>query len=161
MQTLNKTKKAGKYVDTKHVDSLLRTYKKERWVQNSKKIGKADSLSVWYSIEELQEFIATAQKNGADGIKMYFGAYSPETAKNEGYEDRQTIVLVATKNKLTENGTPFDKSIHINTDKGNQVLAYNLGRICPPYCGGVGEGIDFDNIGVTLIDNNSDGMVVI
>jgi hypothetical protein len=160
MQTLNKKTQAGKYVDTKHVDSLLRTYKKERWIHNSKRIGKADSLSVWYSIEELQEFITTAQKNGADGIKMYFGTYSEETAKNEAYEDRQTIVLVATKNKLTENGTPFDKSIHINTEKGSQILAYNVGRICPPLCGGVGESIDWDNLGITLIDN-SDGIVIV
>ncbi len=160
MQTLNKTKKAGKYVDTKHVDSLLRTYKKERWIHNSKRIGKADSLSVWYSIEELQEFIATAQKNGADGIKMYFGTYSEESTKDELHEDRQTIVLVATKNKLTGEGKPFDKSIHINTEKGSEILAYNVGRLCPPYCGGVGESIDWDNIGVALIDN-SDGIVVV
>ena len=161
MQTLNRTKKAGKYVDTKHVDSLLRTYKKERWIHNSKRIGKADSLSVWYSIEELQEFIATAQKNGADGIKMYFGTYSEESTTDELREDRQTIVLVATKNKLTEDGTPFDKSIHINTGNGSQILAYNVGKICPPFCGGVGgEGIDFDNIGVTLIDS-ADGIIVV
>lgn len=160
MLTLKKAKKAGKYVDTKHVDSLLSTYKKERWIHNSKRIGKADSLSVWYSIDELQEFIATAQKNGADGIKMYFGAYSEEVAKDETYEDRQTIVLVATKNKLAENGQPYDKSIHINTENGNQILAYNLGRMCPPFCGGVGESIDWDNVGITLIDN-SDGIMVV
>ncbi len=160
MLTTKKTQKAGKYVDTKHVDSLLSTYKKERWIHNSKRIGKEDSLSVWYSIEELQEFIATAQKNGADGIKMYFGAYSKEAAKDESYEDRQTIVLVATKNKLTKNGQPFDKSIHVNTGKANQILAYNVGRICPPFCGGVGESIDWDNLGTTLIDG-ADGIVVI
>jgi hypothetical protein len=65
MLTLKKAKKAGKYVDTKHVDSLLSTYKKERWIHNSKRIGKEDSLSVWYSVEELQEFLATAKQNGA------------------------------------------------------------------------------------------------
>jgi hypothetical protein len=160
MLTIKKSKKAGKYVDTKHVDSLLSTYKKERWIHNSKRIGKEDSLSVWYSIEELQEFIATAQKNGADGIKMYFGTYSKEAAKDEIYEDRQTIVLVATKNKLTENGNAVDKSIHINTENGSQILAYNMGRICPPLCGGSGESIDWDNLGITLIDN-SEGIVVI
>jgi hypothetical protein len=160
MLTLKKTKKAGKYVDTKHVDSLLSTYKKERWIHNSKRIGKEDSLSVWYSIEELKEFIATAQNNGADGIKMYFGTYSKEAAKDETHEDRQTIVLVATKNKEMENGRSFDKSIHINTENGNQILAYNLGRMCPPFCGGSGESIEWDNVGITLIDN-SDGIVII
>jgi hypothetical protein len=48
-----KTVKAGKLVDTAHVDTIIRNYKKERWVHNSKRLGKEDSLSVWYSIEEL------------------------------------------------------------------------------------------------------------
>src|SRR3981189_3992958 len=133
---LTKTvKKAGKYVNSKHVDSLLRNYKKERWVQNSKHIGKEDSLSVWYSLEELQEFLETAKENGADGIKMYFGVYKADTAKDQGYEDRQTIVMVASKNKINSNGRGEDKSIYITTGNDSRILAYNAGRICPPYCG--------------------------
>lgn len=160
-------KKAGKFVNSKHVDSLLSNYKKERWAQNSKHIGKEDSLSVWYSVEELQEFLETAKSHGADGIKMYFGVYKPETAKEKRYEERQTIVLVASKNKVLDNGTEFDKSIYINGDKGAEILAYNSGRICPPACtgggGGTGtetSGFDWDNPGI-LIDRQGEGMVVI
>jgi hypothetical protein len=40
-----KSLNVGKYVDTKHVDSAIKTYKKERWIHNSKRIGKEDSLS--------------------------------------------------------------------------------------------------------------------
>jgi hypothetical protein len=160
---LTKTvKKAGKYVNSKHVDSLLGNYKKERWVQNSKHIGKEDSLSVWYSVEELQEFLETAKENGADGIKMYFGVYKADTAKEERYEERQTIVLVASKNKVLENGATIDKSIYINGDKGAEILAYNTGRICPPACAGTGidTGFDWDNMGI-LIDRKDDGMIII
>ncbi|MEP7277058.1 MAG: hypothetical protein ABI813_00305 [Bacteroidota bacterium] len=164
------TKKAGKYVNSKHVDSLLSNYKKERWVQNTKHIGKEDSLSVWYSVEELQEFLVTAKQNGADGIKMYFGVYKPDTAKEERYEDRQTIVMVAAKTKVLESGTSVDKSIYIKTDKGVEILAYNTGRICPPACGdGTGNppppntdtnGFDWDNMGI-IIDRKEEGMIVI
>lgn len=159
---IRKVKKAGKYVNGKHVDSLLNNYKKERWVQNSRHIGKEDSLSVWYSVEELQEFLETAKQNGADGIKMYFGVYKPDTAKEQLYEDRQTIVMVASKNKVLDNGASVDKSVYINTSTGAEILAYNTGRICPPLCGdtGVGTGFDWDNPGI-LIDRKDEGMIVI
>jgi hypothetical protein len=158
------SKKAGKYVNSKHVDSLLNNYKRERWVQNSKHIGKEDSLSVWYSIEELQEFIANAKQNGADGIKMYFGVYKPDTAVDERYEDRQTIVMVASKTKILEDGTSADKSIYINANNKPEILAYNAGRVCPPACGdgtgtGGGTGYDLDGIGI-LIDRKDEGMIV-
>jgi len=156
-------KTAGKYVNSKHVDSLLTNYKKERWVQNSKHIGKEDSLSVWYSVEELQEFLDTAKANGADGIKMYFGVYKADTAKDQGYEDRQTIVMVASKNKINSNGRGVDKSIYITTGNDTRILAYNAGRICPPYCGTDTdtENADWDNLGIILIDKKDEGMIIV
>ena len=159
-------KKAGKRVNSKHVDSLLSNYKKERWAQNSKAIGKEDSLSVWYSIEELQAFIETAKTNGADGIKMYFGVYDENTANDVKYIGRQTIVLVASKVKELDNGTTYDKSIYVNTNNKPEILAFNAGRICPPNCSGGGtgttetNGFDWDNPGI-LIDKKEEGMVVI
>ncbi len=160
-------KKAGKFVNSKHVDSLLGNYKKERWVQNSKKLGKEDSLSVWYSIDELQNFIETAKQNGADGIKMYFGVYDENTANDVKYIGRQTVVLVASKVKELENGTTFDKSIYTNNNGKPEILAFNVGRVCPPNCssGGPGTneetyGFDWDNPGI-LVDRKEDGMVVI
>jgi len=163
--TQRTAKKAGKYVNGKHVDSLLNNYKKERWVQNSRHIGKEDSLSVWYSVEELQGFLETAKQNGADGIKMYFGVYKADTAKEERYEERQTIVMVASKNKVLDNGAAVDKSVYINTGKGPEILAYNSGRICPPTCGdgtgtGTGSGFDWDNMGI-IIDRKDEGIIVI
>jgi hypothetical protein len=156
------SKKAGKYVNSKHVDSLLNNYKRERWVQNSKHIGKEDSLSVWYSIAELQEFIANAKQNGADGIKMYFGVYKADTAKEERYEERQTIVMVASKTKILENGVSADKNVYVSRENKPEILAYNSGRICPPTCGDGpvgGNGYDLDGIGI-LIDRNDEGMII-
>ena len=51
-----KSIKVGKLVDTEHVETLIRNYKQERWAHNSKRIGKEDSLSVWFSVSELEEF---------------------------------------------------------------------------------------------------------
>jgi hypothetical protein len=40
----------GQLVNTAHVNSLISTYKNERWIQNSERIGKNDSLSTWYGL---------------------------------------------------------------------------------------------------------------
>jgi hypothetical protein len=60
-----KSLKVGKYVDSRHVDNLVRNYKQEKWVHNSKRLGKEDSLSVWYSVEELEQFIDKIKQHGA------------------------------------------------------------------------------------------------
>lgn len=151
-----KSLRAGKQVDTKHVDTVIKNYKQERWIHNSNRLGKEDSLSVWYSIEELEEFIAMSKDHGADGVKMYFGAYDKDYTENPLYAGRQTIALVATKQKQTLNG-PANKDVYINTGEESILLAWNAGNLCPPYCiikGGSG-------IGITIVDKGEDGLVVV
>lgn len=153
-----KSLKVGKQVTTNHVDTVIRNYKKERWVHNSKRIGKEDSLSVWYSIEELEEFIAKAKDNGADGIKLYFGAYDENYKEQPLYAGRQTVVLVATKHKITEAGES-NKDIYIQTEKGTSILAWNAGSMCPPYCGTRDKDDDL-GIGITIVDKGDEGIIV-
>ena len=156
-----KSLRVGKYVDTKYVDTVIRNYKQERWVQNSERIGKEDSLSGWYSIGELEEFIAKIKELGADGIRYYYGVYSSDFADRPEYADRQTIVLVATKRKETAMGTA-DKDIYISTEKGTEILAYNFSSQCPPTCGKTtGDGDDWGGIGVTIVDRGEKGLTVI
>lgn len=157
LEVQKKSLKKGRQVDTKHVDTVIRNYKQERWVHNSKRLGKEDSLSVWYSIEELQEFMEMSKEHGADGIKVYFGAYAHDYKENPLYAGRQTVVLVATKHKETMNGET-NKDLYIPKDNGSVILAYNMGGLCPPYCG---TGSDFgDGIGITIVDKGEDGLIV-
>ena len=155
-----KSLKVGKYVNTAHVDNVIRNYKQERWVQNSERIGKEDSLSAWWSVEELEEFIEHAKTHGADGVKFYFGAYDKEHAPRPEYADRQTLVMVATKQKENADGTTKNKDIYIATEKGSNILAYNMGRLCPPFCGQE-EDMGFPEVGVTIVDKGEKGFVVI
>ena len=150
-----KSVKAGKFVNTEHVDTVIKNYKQERWVHNSKRLGKEDSLSIWYSLEELEEFLVKAKEHGGDGIRMYFGAYGQENAPEPSYAGRQTIVMVATRQKETENGE-LTKDIYINTEKGNSILAYNVGRPCPPMC----QNDDFGGIGITIVDKGEEGIII-
>ena len=150
-----KTIKVGKLVDTKYVDTLIRNYKQERWLSNSKHIGKEDSLSVWFSLAELEAFFTTVKEHGGDGIKMHFGVYDDDFNDNPLYAGRQTIVMIATKTKETEDG-PINKNIYINNEKSSSILAYNFGLSCPPTCP-PDKGSD---VGITILDKGSDGMVV-
>ncbi len=153
-----KSLRVGKQVDTNHVNTVIKNYKQERWVHNSNRLGKEDSLSVWYSIEELEEFIAKSKDHGADGIKLYFGAYDKDYKEQPLYAGRQTVALVATKHKETPDGGS-NKDIYITTDSGSTILGWNAGTLCPPYCG-TKDGGDF-GIGITIIDKGDDGLVIV
>ena len=155
-----KTRKAGRLVNTGHVDTIIRNYKQERWVNNSKHIGKEDSLSVWFTIEEIEAFLSKAKDQGADGLRLYFAAYSKDFAEQPLYADRQTIVMVATQAKETEKGI-VDKDVYVSTENGTSILAYNVGKICPPLCRPSGVGDDSGDIGIAIIDRGKDGMTVI
>lgn len=163
-----KSLRVGRYVDTQHVSTGIRNYKQERWAANSERIGKEDSMSVWYSIEELEEFLATAKENGANGVRMYFAVYSNDYKAVPEYAGRQTMVMVASKAKRTAEGI-LNKDVYVNTEEGTNILAYNSGAICPPFnCpggkGGTGGGIaDADDwgIGTTLIDRGDQGMMIV
>lgn len=163
METTVKTaKRVGKYVNTAHVDEVIKNYKRERWVHNSERIGKEDSLSSWWSIAEMEDFIATAKMHGADGLKFYYGAYSSNYSEVPEYADRQTLVMVATKEKTLADGVK-NKDIYIQGDTGTTILAYNKSGLCPPKCGGLDpNGLDNEDLmGVTIVDRGSKGMIII
>ena len=152
-----KSVKVGKYVNTEFVDTVLREYKKERWVHNSERIGKEDSLSAWYSVEDIEGFLANMKQYGADGVKFYFMTYPADFTENPDYAGRQSIVMVATKSKTTEMGTTVNKDVYITKNGNNTILGFNMANICPPYCGTFGGG----NIGITIIDKGDKGIEIV
>jgi hypothetical protein len=160
-----KALKAGQLVDGKHVDSLLSAYKKERWVHTSKRLGRADSLSVWYGMSELLEFIQVARENGADGIRTYFGVYPENFEKKPQYRGYQTIVMVATKTKRNEDGSLVTKHVYYQTEKGTELLAFNVNTPCPPDCypDDTGDGVPFgySNLQDITLPRDHEGDVVV
>jgi hypothetical protein len=145
-----KSLRVGKYVDTNHVDTLIKTYREERWAQNSERIGQEDSASVWFSTDELEEFIQTAKKSGANGIRMHFGVY-PSNYQKQEVAGLQTVVMVANKQTETLAGT-IEKDIFIDTNNGLEILAYNMGSLGPsPFGRGIADDDEWGGIG-TLVD---------
>ncbi len=161
MSTIEKKSlKVGKYVNTEHVDQVIGNYKRERWIHNSKRIGKEDSLSGWYSVEEMEEYLENIKTNGANGVRIYFAAYPEDYTAVPEYAGRQTLVMVATKTKRVD-GKLAHKEVYVRGENGAPtILAYNMPNICPPFCpppGGLGRAKD---LGITIVDGD-EGMSVI
>lgn len=148
------------YVNTKHVDAVLREYKHTRWIQNSERLGKPDSLSVWFSLEAMEHFLATTKSNGGDGVKLYFSVYPENFAPCPEYVGRQTITMVATKSKKTELGTTANKDLYITRNGNSTILGANFGTLCPPKCNPSTEG-GMGDLGITIIDKGEKGMEIV
>src|SRR6202165_1634041 len=116
MRTIEKKSlSVGKYANKNQVDTFIRTYKKERWAQNSEHIGRADAMSGWYTLEELESFIENVKMHGGNGIRLHFGVF-PEGYQNDPeLAGRQTVVLVGTR---SSDGTYHtSKELHIGDSK--------------------------------------------
>jgi hypothetical protein len=141
-------------------DTFIREYKKNRWAHNSERIGKPDSLSAWYSIEEMENFIALAKSKGGDGIRFYYGAFPENYAAKPEYAGRQTLVKVATRSKITENGTIAQRDLYCSTNGKLKIVSGVIPKGCPPVCLPPSEGGTGD-LGITIIDKGEKGMVII
>jgi hypothetical protein len=151
-----KSAKVGKYVNTEFVDTVLREYKKERWVHNSERIGKEDSLSAWYSVEDVEDFITNMKQHGADGLKFYFMAYPGDYAEKPEYAGRQSLVMVATKSKVTKMGATVNKDVYITKNGTSTIMALNMANLCPPFCGP-----SIMDLGIAVINNGDKGLQIV
>ncbi|HWK06433.1 MAG TPA: hypothetical protein VNS58_22520 [Puia sp.] len=155
-----KVVRVGKYVNTEHVDSLIRNYKKERWMQNSERIGKNDTLGVWLTVDEMEEFIQTAKTYGADGIRLYFGVYG-EGANRPEMNGKQTIALVATCSEQNKEGDLVQKDLYVNRNGENGLLAYNWLYPFPPTTTPVTAMLNSNQLGSLMISDKEQGLKVI
>lgn len=173
MTTAITKKNTGKRVGTKHVDQLISTYKKERWMANSRAIGKADALSTWYGLDQMSAFLELAREHKADGIKIYYGVYPETMDVPEELHGRQTVVLVATKTTITGYDITINKDIYVDSNGRPEILGFNFGNTCPPWCG-TGEpppgsdspyeldgiSISMEKIGLTIIEDKDKVIII-
>lgn len=157
MSTIEKKAvEAGKFVNAAHVDNLIRTYKKERWLQNSERLGKDDTLDIWYSLEGLEEFIQMAKLNGSNGVRVCFGVYDENNAPKAGMEGKQTVAFVATR--CEEGGeVPVLKDLYMEKNGKASLVAFNTSQGWPwgP------AATDGDSLGALIVTNKDKGLMVI
>ena len=152
--------KTDSEVSSGQVGNLIREYKKNRWFPNSERIGKPDTLSVWYSIEEMENFLALARSKGGDGIRFYFAAYPEYYAPRPEYAGRQTLAMVGTRSKMTDTGAVANKDIYYSKNGQLKILSGVGPQGCPPVCNPPSEG-GMGDLGITIIDKGEMGMELI
>ena len=151
-----KSVNAGSYVTKTQMNTLTSAYKQERWAANSDNLGKSDSLSVWFTVEELEGFLENVKANGGNGVRVHFGVF-PQDYKRPEVAGMQTVVLVANRSK--DGSLENAKELMINKDGRPEILAIDGPILCPPWCGG-GLGSGGGKNGTLVIRGNG-GMEVV
>jgi hypothetical protein len=148
-----KSVKAENYVSKNEMNALTTAYKQDRWAANTERLGRADSLSIWYTVEELENFLNEVKANGGNGVRIHFGVF-PENYRKPELAGMQTVVLVANRSK--DGSLQNAKELLVNENGTPEILALDGPIPCPPYCG-IGFGVTSSSLGKpTLIirDNN-------
>jgi hypothetical protein len=134
MNTIEKKSvNAGKFVNKQEVDTLITSYKQERWAANSDRLGMADSLSVWFTVEEIEAFLAQVKSNGGNSVRMHFGVFSADNAPAQELEGRQTLVMIG--NRSNDGTFASSKELYASNGGKPEVVALAGGTVCPPFCG--------------------------
>lgn len=108
----------------------------------AKSAKKEDANAIWYSIEELENYIHYIKTTGAekgynvDGIRFYFGAY-PEDEKHGEKAGLTTLFLVPT-GKKTETNTSTAK-IQTFALAEEEETASDISEISPMNYGNIGR----------------------
>jgi len=148
-----KAKESDNAID---VENFIREYKQKRWVQNSERIGKPDSLSASYTVEELEKFLAEVKAHRGDGVRFYYGAFPEDYDVHPEYAGRQMLVMVGTKSRIMDNGCIAEKNIYTYKNRRVEILNSGNPKYCPPFCpspdGGMGD------LGIGIVDKGSKGM---
>lgn len=148
MNTIEKKSvNAGRFLTNEHVSTLLRTYKQNRWVDNSEKIGKDDALTAYVSIEELETLIERIKLHGGDGVRFHYAAYPDNYTPEPEFAGRQTVIMI---------GTRKHKEIYMSEGKDAKILAFGDVPVCPSLCPGNG-GIGLFS---SLVDRGDKGMII-
>ena len=132
------TQRINRYITQKH--NLL-----------SRALGKADTMSVWYSKEHIEKLLDEINFAGGDGIRISFGTYD---ASHPEFAGQLCLLMNTTRAKETSKGTghvnvilenepdfaerssqPRDVIIFPGDDPDSGTPRdFNFGSPCPPRC---------------------------
>ena len=165
LDNVPKDKQAEKYkIPVDDIKAMINKYKTERQelvnvnptLRNSYGNQFSDTRSVWFSIDELKNFISEAENenpgNKLNGLRMYFVVYPEKQnvesdylrAVPENLRNQTSLVLIPTyydsTNKLTRDFSPSSSPSQAAGSGAERrlpqltTLAMNHGALCPPGC---------------------------
>ena len=147
----------GNYVGKNEKNALTSAYKQDRWAANTERLGRADSLSIWYTVEELENFLNEVKENGGNGVRIHFGVF-PQGYRKPELVGMQTVVFVANRSK--DGSLENAKELLVNKNGKPEILALDGPIPCPPYCG-LGLGTTTSSLGQPTLIMRDDNMEVI
>jgi hypothetical protein len=90
-----------------------------------------DSKSVWFPRKAVETLF---NDNTADGLRIYFGVHDADVIPTP-YDDRLTVVLVATKYEDGKNVDQLKGDVDSKSNgEGGAGYGLNHGKLCPPTC---------------------------
>lgn len=106
----NPPAKPSQLITKEFARQLNVNYNNKKASLTAKKAEKEDANAIWYSLEELENYIHYIKTNGAkdgynvDGIRFYFGVYPEDEAHGEK-AGLTTLFLVPTGRKAENKST--------------------------------------------------------
>jgi hypothetical protein len=125
----------GIFIFKEEVNQRVKNYLQTKHTLLTSAIGKDDTKSAWYSLEQFEELMREMYYLNADGLRIYFGAYS---ADDEEYPNQLTVIFVPTH--LSDTGSHTDIIIDDEQNFMQRTMVpatlKNLDTIglCPPSC---------------------------
>ncbi|MCC8410513.1 hypothetical protein LJ707_16340 [Mucilaginibacter sp. UR6-1] len=126
-------------VSREQLETLMKTYQETvKRIRKGDDSGVAsdydpdfDSKSIWFPRKAVE---ALFNDNNADGLRIYFGVHNADVMPTP-YDDRLTVVLVATKYEDGRNVDQLKSDGDAKDDEeGGPGYGLNHGKVCPPYC---------------------------
>lgn len=130
-------------ITNKEAKELNDNYNNTRHRLISSSIQKEDANAIWYSLEELENYIYYIKTEGknkgynVDGIRFYLGAYSNNPEKYNDKANMTTIFLTPTGKKVeVQKGSLLNLPSMIQTQELNpdieEIEPMNYGNMGPP-----------------------------
>ncbi|RXG11979.1 hypothetical protein DSM03_10776 [Leeuwenhoekiella aestuarii] len=116
---------------------LDRTFTETRVDAINKTIGMPDSRSSWWSIEDLEQYIAYAKSQAAEkgskvnGLRVYYGAY-PKDHSNEEVAGYSTLFIVPTGMKTVEKAGLINYNSFLQSNEDLEIAPLNMGHLRKP-----------------------------
>ncbi len=140
-------------ITTSMAQKLVNNYKNNHWktlntycasLKQNNAPNAQDSRCVWFSLDDLQQFITQIAGQNADGIRIYFGEYSQDVINEmnnddelagcipnvELYNGLATVVLIPTTD-IDGVSTDFNPAAQ-DYSNPDDLSAFNHGSLVPP-----------------------------
>jgi len=128
----NEIPKPKKCIQVEEARDLQKNWCNTRSQKLHKKMGFEDTRDFWWSVEELEEYLAYVKQESTKqgikdpGIRFHLGSYSPKQCKmNRGYT---TLFMAPTGTKPGARGKDGDGG----NDPNYNIAPYNFGELGNP-----------------------------